>query len=148
MHLPKMWSPGRKGEDVTTFMDSLIPRLGQASSLTNMSLFVFDDTIWTPPTMSIALHRFPSLKTLTIGISGSLVVSPGSTLHPNVRNRASLERINIIACNLGVECFLAWVMNQLRNGVGLRRLKVAVKRCEHASKVRLLKIHCVRQTGV
>ncbi len=66
--------------------------------------------------MSVALDQYPFAQDVDTRNCGNVVASPGSTLHPNVRNRGSLEQINLLACGPGTEEFLAWVVNQLRKG--------------------------------
>ncbi len=89
--------------------------------------------------MNLALDAYPSLQTLTVGVSGCLVVAPCASLHPNLKNCGSLEQINLLACTLGAEGFLAWVAGELRHGDGLRRLKkVVVKKCESTKERQLL----------
>ncbi len=138
----------REDENVTAILSSLIPRLGHASPLTNLSLFVRSLPLWDSQTVSVALDQYPSLRTLTLGIAGNVVASPGSTLHPNVRNRGSLEQINLLACGPGTEEFLAWVVNQLRKGDKLRKPKFAVKKCASAREGTPLRVHFAGPTGV
>ncbi len=131
-------------EDATDLVASLIPRPGHVSNLTSLSLFVFDSSTCRFPDLrvKVALDQFPSLRSLTIGITGELVVEPEASLHTNVRNRSSLEQINLLACDLGAEVFLEWVVNQLSDsdGDGLRKLNVVVKRCESARRENLLEL--------
>ncbi len=57
--------------------------------------------------MNLALDAYPSLQTLTVGVSGCLVVAPCASLHPNLKICGSLEQINLLACTLGAE--VSWL---------------------------------------
>lgn len=127
-------------QDVTELMNDLIPNLGTDPRLENLSVFVYDSLYPCLPMMSITLDKYPCLRTLTVGINGELLVTSGSALHPNVKKNGSLEQVNLLACTQGVGGFLAWIADQLRDSDGLRRLKVAVRRCESTSERRLLKL--------
>lgn len=137
--------PGRWFRNVRTLAESLIPRLGDLSSLTDLSLFVFDSNPTILAVAGLDLARFSSLRTLTLGVSGDLMVLPGWTLHPNVRKGGSLEQVNLLGCNSGAETFLEWITDQLRGGGegenGLRKLKkVVVKKCASAMIERLVRL--------
>ncbi len=133
---------GRKIGIFTNIVSSFIPEIGTSASLQNLSLFVYESSLSTPKSlmrMSVALDNYPSLRMLTVGITeGRLIAPAGSTLHPETKNSGSLEQINLRACQLGAEDFLAWVVGELRDGDGLQYLKVSVKKCESAVKEKLL----------
>ncbi len=121
-------------QDFTNIIDNFIPRLGAAAHLENLSLIVHDS--WRVfkkclRMMSVALDKYLSLRMLTLGNSGRLFVSPSSTLHPNLKNRGLLERINLLKCEEGAEDFLAWAVGELDgDGDGFQNLKkVVVKEC-------------------
>jgi len=131
--------------DATNIVNKFIPQLGTATSLSNLSLFAHDS--WqefhgSSSMMSVALNKYPSLRTLTLGICGRLYVSPGSTLHPNLKNRGLLEQINLLACEKGAEDFLAWVVGEFRSGDGdgLKNLKkVVIRECGSTNEREILK---------
>lgn len=116
-------------QDVTNLINSFVPKHGFVS-LENLFLYVYDDDPNGMRSMSVALDKYPSLRTLTVGITGNLVVTPHSTLHPDLKGRGSLSQITLLACRRGAKDFLAWAASELLDGGNLKNLKkVVVKKC-------------------
>ncbi|KLO08481.1 hypothetical protein SCHPADRAFT_1000931 [Schizopora paradoxa] len=122
--------------DVTTLIRSFIPRQ-EFNSLQKLFIFVFDHTLSSSLNMGVALDKYPSLRSLTLGITGKLVITPGSSLHPNVRRRGLFEQIKLLGCSQGAEAFLTWLAGELGDSgqAGqVAKVKVVVKLCQSIEK--------------
>lgn len=132
-------------QDITNIINDFVPRHGY-TTLKNLFLYVFDHNPKGMHTMNVALDKYSSLETLTVGITGHLVVAPGSTLHPDLKSRGSLAEITLLACTRGAEDFLAWAVGELRvgelrDGGGLEKLKkVVVNQCASVTESDISKI--------
>ncbi|KLO08479.1 hypothetical protein SCHPADRAFT_944438 [Schizopora paradoxa] len=115
--------------DVTDLFNRLIPQHG-LTSLEKLFLFILDHRPSSTPSLSVALDQYPSLRSLTLGITGKLVVRPGSTIHPDVIRRGTLEEVKLLACTDGVDSFLSWMAGELGDSNKVKRVKLVVKKCK------------------
>ncbi|KLO08475.1 hypothetical protein SCHPADRAFT_1000925 [Schizopora paradoxa] len=128
---------GSEGErDMTELMNSLIPNAGTNPCIQDFSVLVYDLSKASVPVISLALDNFPSLRVLTVGvgINAKLRIVPGSALNQNVKRNRSLQEITVQDCAYGVDEFLAWVAEELREHGGMEQLKVTLRRCEFTSE--------------
>ncbi|KLO04808.1 hypothetical protein SCHPADRAFT_744747 [Schizopora paradoxa] len=126
------------GFDMRKFIEKFIPQHG-FTSLENLHIFIFDFTPSSIPTLVVALDRYPSLQSLTLGITGKLAVTPGSTLHPNVTRRDSLKQVKLLACMLGVDEFLTWLAGEIGEE-RVKGVKAVVKKCRCTKKSDILRV--------
>lgn len=132
-------TPENQGSyDMKSIINKFTPQHG-VISLENLYIFIFDNTPKSTPTLHVELDKYPSIQSLTLGITGKLAVKPGSSLHSNVRRRGSLKQIKLLACMSGTEEFLTWLAGEIGEE-GVKRVKAAVKKCESTEKGDISKI--------